>query len=172
MTAREARGRSPVTARELTTFALLAAILLALQVAMAPLPNVELVSLLIVLYTRRYGGKALFILYTFVLLEGVIYGFGMWFINYLYVWTVLWGLTMLCRSMEGLWGWVLVLAAFGFGFGLLCAVPYLFVGGLGYAVSYFISGIPFDLAHGAANAVLGALLFKPLDGLLTRAAGR
>ena len=163
-------AKSPLTVRELTTFALLTAILLALQVAMAPLPNVELVSLLIVLYTRRYGGKALLIVYLFVLLEGLFYGFGLWFVNYLYVWAVLWGLTMLLRRMNGLLGWVILLAAFGLGFGLLCAVPYLFIGGLNTAVAYFISGIPFDLAHGASNAVLGALLFKPLDRLLARAA--
>lgn len=158
------------TARELTTFALLAALLLALQVALAPLPNVELVSLLIALYTRRYGAKALLIVYTFVLLEGFIYGFGLWFVNYLYVWAVLWALAMALRGMKGVAGWVMLLGAYGLGFGLLCAVPYVFIGGFGYAVSYFISGIPFDITHGISNAALAALLFKPLGRALSRAA--
>ena len=162
------KGKSILTARELTTYALLVAILLAVQVVLAPLPNIELVSLLIVLYTRRYHGRALLIIYAFVLLEGLIYGFGLWFVNYLYVWAVLWGLSMLFSKMDGTAGWVLLLAAYGLGFGLLCAIPYLFIGGIGYAVSSFVSGIPFDLAHGLGNAVLAALLFRPLDKLLSK----
>ena len=158
-----------LTVRELTTLALLTALLLALQVAMAPLPNIELVSLLVVLYTRRYGAKALIIIYAFVLLEGLIYGFGLWFVNYLYVWAVLCGLTLLLRNMRSPAGWAMLLGAFGLGFGLLCAIPYAAIGGIGYAVSYFISGIPFDLAHGVGNAALSLLLFRPLDKLMAKA---
>lgn len=161
-----AQKKPLLTVGELTRFALLAALMVALQVALMALPNVELVSLLTVLYTRRYGKKALIILYVFVLAEGLIYGFGLWFINYLYVWTVLWGLTLLFRRMEDLAGWVILLGAYGLGFGLLCAIPYVFIGGPGYAVSYFISGIPFDLAHGLANAVLAAILLRPLKRLM------
>ena len=80
--------------------------------------------------------------------------------------TVLWGLTLLFRRMEDLAGWVILLGAYGLGFGLLCAIPYVFIGGPGYAVSYFISGIPFDLAHGLANAVLAAILLRPLERLM------
>lgn len=163
---RPAQKKPFLTAGEITLFALLAALMVALQVALMALPNVELVSLLTVLYTRRYGKKALIILYVFVLAEGLIYGFGLWFVNYLYVWTVLWGLTLLFRRMEDLVGWVILLGAYGLGFGLLCAIPYVFIGGPGYAVSYFISGIPFDLAHGLANAVLAAILLRPLERLM------
>lgn len=163
---RPTRKRPLLTAGELTLFSLLAALMVALQVALMALPNVELVSLLTVLYTRRYGKRALIILYVFVLAEGLIYGFGLWFVNYLYVWTVLWGLTLLFRRMEDLVGWVILLGAYGLGFGLLCAIPYVFIGGPGYAVSYFISGIPFDLTHGLANAVLAAILLRPLERLM------
>lgn len=163
---RPARKRPLLTAGELTLFSLLAALMVALQVALMALPNVELVSLLTVLYTRRYGKKALIILYVFVLAEGLIYGFGLWFVNYLYVWTVLWGLTLLFRRMEDLVGWVILLGAYGLGFGLLCAIPYVFIGGPGYAVSYFISGIPFDLTHGLANAVLAAILLRALERIM------
>ena len=163
---RPARKRPLLTAGELTLFSLLAALMVALQVALMALPNVELVSLLTVLYTRRYEKKALIILYVFVLAEGLIYGFGLWFVNYLYVWTVLWGLTLLFRRMEDLVGWVILLGAYGLGFGLLCAIPYVFIGGPGYAVSYFISGIPFDLTHGLANAVLAAILLRPLERIM------
>lgn len=157
-----------VSTRELVTLALLTGLTFAVQVVMAPLPNIELVSLLIALYTRRYGKKALLVIYAFALLEGLVYGFGLWFINYLYVWTVLWALAMLVRRTDGVIGWVLLLGGFGLGFGTLCSLPYLFIGGLSMMGSYILSGIPFDLLHAAGNAVLAAILFKPLDKLMTR----
>ena len=69
--------------------ALLADLLLVFQIAFAFLPNIELVSLLIILYTLHLKRKTLFIIYLFALMEGLIYGFGLWWIMYLYVWTIL-----------------------------------------------------------------------------------
>lgn len=165
---RLAKSRAILTAKETVLFAILTALLLALQVALAPLPNIEVVSLLVVLYTLQFGPKTLFILYGFALLEGILYGFGMWFINYLYVWTVLWAVTMALRNMEGTWGWTLVLTAYGLCFGLLCSLPYLLIGGIDMAMSYFVSGIPFDLLHAAGNAVVAAVLFAPLRKLFLK----
>ena len=155
--------------RELVLLALLTALLLVLQVALATIPNVEVVSLLIALYTLCYRKKALAIIYVFVLCEGLIYGFGLWFINYLYVWTVLWGIAMLCRHVKSPVGWAMILALYGFGFGLLCALPYVFIGGLGMAWTYFISGIPFDITHGVSNFIVTLLLFKQLRRLFESA---
>jgi energy-coupling factor transport system substrate-specific component len=157
------------TTRELVLLALLSALLLVLQVALSAIPNVEMVTLLIALYTLHYRHKALAIIYVFVLCEGFIYGFGLWFLNYLYVWAVLWGLVTLCRSIRSPVVWALVLSMYGLGFGLLCAVPYVFIGGAGMAWAYFLSGIPFDLAHGASNLVVTLLLFAPLNRLFTLA---
>lgn len=162
------RGNVRHSALETATLALMTAILLAVQVAFAALPNIEAVSLLIVLYTRRFHRKTLFIIYGFALLEGLLYGFGLWFINYLYVWTVLWLAATWLRHMESTIGWIVLLAAFGLSFGFLCSIPYLFIGGPSMAFSYFISGIPFDLLHCGGNAVLAALLFKPLDRVFTQ----
>ena len=158
--------RQRLSTRELVVMAVLTGLLLAVQVALAALPNIELVSLLIVLYTRRFRLKTLLIIYAFAVLEGLVYGFGMWFINYLYVWTVLWGLTMLLIDMRGTLGWVALLGGFGLGFGALCSLPYLVIGGFPTMATYFLSGIPFDLLHALGNAVLAAALFKPLDQLM------
>ncbi|MDD3335890.1 MAG: hypothetical protein PHI98_10305 [Eubacteriales bacterium] len=157
-----------LNARELVLLALLTALLLAMQVALAALPNIELVSLLIILYTLYYRKKALFVIYAFALCEGLLYGFGLWFINYLYVWTVLWGVTTLCRRVTAPMGWALISAAFGLSFGLLCAIPYLFIGGVPMAWAYFLSGIPFDIAHCAGNLLTALALFKPLNRLFAK----
>lgn len=157
--------RKLIPVRELVLFALLTACLLVVQVALAAVPNVELVSLLIALYTLHYRKKALLILYGFVLGEGLIYGFGLWFVNYLYVWTVLWGLAMLLGKVRSPVAWALILGFYGLSFGLLCAVPYAFIGGLGMAWAYFLNGIPFDVIHAASNLVVTLVLFRPLDRL-------
>ena len=142
--------------------ALLGAILLVVQVALAPLPNIELVSILILVYTLTFGLKALASIYVFVIIEGLIYGFGIWWIHYLYIWTILWAAVMLLKPMGSWIFWTLLLGIYGFCFGALCAIPYLFVGGPGAALAYWISGIPYDIFHCLGNVVAGAVLFKPL----------
>jgi energy-coupling factor transport system substrate-specific component len=155
--------------RELVLLALLSTLMLVLQVALAALPNVEMVSLLVLLYTLHYRKKAIAVIYVFVLCEGLIYGFGLWFINYLYVWTVLWGIAMLCRSVDSPIAWALILGMYGLMFGLLCALPYVFIGGVRMAWAYFLNGIPFDLAHGASNLAIALALFGPLHRLFSMA---
>lgn len=75
--------------REMLLLALLGAMMMATQVALAALPNIHLVAVFVILAALLFGWKSLCSVYIFVLLEGLIYGFSMWFINYLYVWTVL-----------------------------------------------------------------------------------
>ena len=53
-------------------------------------------------------------------------------------------------------------------FGALCAPVYLFSGGLGFAVSWWISGIPFDFMHCAGNFVMALVLVVPLRRQLAR----
>lgn len=67
---------------------ILSALLIIGQVALGFLPNIEVVTLLVIAYTLVFGKKVFFIIYIFVLVEGLIYGFGLWWINYLYVWSV------------------------------------------------------------------------------------
>ena len=155
-------------AREIVILGLMTAMLLLAQVGMSFLPNIELVSLLIIVYTLVFRKKVLFIIYTFVLLEGLIYGFGTWWISYLYVWTVLAGVTWLLRDMESPLGWAIVNAAFGLLFGALTAIVNLFISGIGGMVSYWIAGIPFDLLHCAGNFATALVLYKPLMLLLRR----
>lgn len=155
-------------AREIVILGLMTAILLVAQVGMSFLPNIELVSLLIIVYTLVFRKKVLLIIYAFVLLEGLIYGFGTWWITYLYVWTVLAGITWLLREMESPLGWAIVNAAFGLMFGALTAITNLFISGIGGMVSYWVAGIPFDLLHCAGNFATALVLYKPLTLLLRR----
>ena len=148
--------------RDLVIQALLGAILFAVQVALSPLPNIELVSILCLVYTLTFGVRALGAIYVFVLLEGLLYGFGLWWIMYLYVWAILWGIAMLLRRYDSWLLWSFVLGFYGLAFGALCTIPYFFVGGVGTAVAWWINGIPFDIVHCLGNFASGLMLYRPL----------
>lgn len=148
--------------RELVLLSLLAAMMLATQVALSALPNIHLVGVFVILAALLFGWKSLFSVYIFVLLEGLIYGFGMWFVNYLYVWTILACVAIIFRFQRSRIFWTAVAGIFGLLFGALCAIPYYFVGGWAAAFSYWVAGIPFDLIHCVSNAVLAFVLLQPL----------
>lgn len=140
----------------------------ALQVVMSPLPNIEPVSLLTMVFMVVFGWKGLYPVYVYVVMDILYFGLGTWNINYLYVWAILAVAAFFLRKMESPLGWALLSAGFGLAFGLLCAPASLFMGGWAYAVSWWISGIPFDLMHCAGNFVMALLLFKPLRLLLEK----
>lgn len=150
-------------AKEIVLFGMLGSLLLVVQIGLAFLPNIELISLLIIIYTIKYKKKALYIIYLFALLEGLYYGFGVWWIMYLYVWTVLWLVTMLFRKNTYPLVWAFVSGCFGLGFGALCSIPYFFIGGMHMGIAYWISGIPFDITHCIGNVVVTLFLYKPIN---------
>jgi len=151
-----------LTIKELVLIALLAALLLVSQVGLGFLPNIEVVSLLVILYTLFFKKKTLYIIYIFALLEGLIYGFGIWWIMYLYVWTILWGIATLFREEKNPVIWAFISGFFGLFFGTLCSVPYFITGGVSMGLSWIASGLMMDIIHGVGNFVVALLLFKPL----------
>ena len=154
--------------REVALFGILGALTFGTKVAMSFLPNIEPVSLFVMLYAVVFGRKALYPIYLYVLLEILFYGIHLWNINYLYVWVILALGAWLMRKSENPLAWALLSGVFGLFFGALCAPVYLFSGGLAFAVSWWISGIPFDLLHCAGNFVMALLLFIPLRRLLEK----
>ena len=158
-----------LTLREIILYALLGALLFGVQVALAALPNIELVSTLVIVYTLVLGLKALYPVYVFVGAEILLYGLGLWTVNYLYIWAILvFAVYFLSRFHPHKHLWIAVSAGYGLLFGGFCAIPYLFIGGLPSAFAYWISGLPFDFLHCAGNGALSLLLLSPLRTLLRR----
>lgn len=166
----EEGARARTGARDIAVLAAGAALMIGVQVLMAPLPNIEAVSLLIILLTLSFSYRALWSVAVFVLVEGLIYGFGLWFLSYLYLWPCLVLLTLLFRRMlgESAWAWAVFSGAYGLLFGALYAIVYLFIGGLPLFFSGWVSGIPFDVAHCVGNFAICAALFTPLRRALER----
>ena len=145
----------------------LSAILLIGQVGMSYLPNIEIVSLLIYIYTQVYRKKVFFIIYVFVFLEGCIYCFGLWWFGYLYIWSVLALIVLRSgRQQTSVIMTAVILGAYGLSFGMLYALPYFIAGGWAAGFSYWVSGIPFDLLHCAGNVAVSLICYRPLRTLL------
>ena len=151
---------------------MLGAMTFALQVVMAPLPNIEPVTLLVMLFAVVFGWKSLYAVYVFVMMEVLFHGLGLWNINYLYVWTVLAVAAIWLKNMESPLGWAMVSAVFGLSFGALCGIVDVFIGGFGYAAAKWVSGIPFDLLHCGGNFAMALVLWKPLYQLLQKLKNR
>ena len=157
-----------LTAREICLFGMLAAVTFGAKWVMAPLPNIEPVSLMVMLFGVVFGWKALFPVAVYVMAEILFYGLGPWNFNYLYVWLLLAAVAMLLRRVKNPLLWATVSGFFGLMFGALCAPVDVFIGGVGYAAGKWVSGIPFDLLHCVGNFFMALLLFVPLRKLITR----
>ena len=157
-----------LTVRELVLFAVLGAMTFAAKYVMSFLPNIEPVSLCVMLFAVVFGKKWVYPVYLYVLLEILFYGISLWNINYLYIWAVLGIAAYWLRAMEGRLGWALLSGGFGLLFGALCGIVDVFIGGVSYALTRWVSGIPFDIAHCAGNFFLALLLFVPMRGLLEK----
>lgn len=163
---RSSKGRLNI--RELILFGILGAMTFAMKVVMAALPNIEPVSLCILVYGAVFGYKALYPTYIYVTMEILYFGLGTWNICYLYIWAILVLAAIFLREMKQPLGWALISGIYGLLFGALCAIVDAFIGGVGYAVAKWASGIPFDIAHCIGNFCIALVLFKPLRELLEK----
>ena len=159
---------SKLTIRELVIFGVLGALTFAMKLAMAALPNVEPVTLTLMVYGAVFGLKALYPAYVYVVLEILYFGLGIWNFNYLYIWVIPVVLAIAFRSVKQGLLWAVISGTYGLLFGALCAPVDVLIGGFGYAVTKWISGIPFDIAHGIGNFCIALVLFVPLRKLLEK----
>lgn len=161
-----------LTIREMAVFAMLGALMYASKMIMEVAPNVHLLGVFTIAFTVVYRKKALYPIYTYVLLNGIFCGFATWWIPYLYLWAVLWGATMLLpkRIPEKLRPlvYMLLCAAHGFLFGTLYAPAQALLYGLSFQkmVAWIISGLPWDFVHGVSNFFCG-ILIVPIVKILT-----
>ena len=162
-----------LSVREMCVFSMLGALMFASKIIMELLPNIHLLGMLIVVFTAVYRVKALIPIYIFVAIEGIYSGFSVWWIPYLYIWTVLWAMAMLIRPTwhKGLLAvlYPLVCSLHGFLYGTIYAPAQALIYGFDFdqTVAWIISGIPFDVVHGISNLVAG-LLILPLSTLLLK----
>lgn len=162
-----------ISVKELVIFSMLGALMYSSKVIMEFLPNIHLLGMFTMVYTITYRKKALYPIYIYVFLNGIFAGFASWWIPYLYLWTVLWGVTMLLpRNMPMKVQpivYMVVCAMHGFLFGTLYAPAQAIIFGLSFKgmIAWIIAGLPWDIVHGIGNFFVG-ILIVPLVRLLRR----
>lgn len=162
-------------AQDVATAALMVALIEVFKFFMQAMPNIEMTSFLIILFALRFGRLTYYAIPAFILIEGLIYGFGLWWVMYLYAWPLLALFARAFSRVDSAFFWAMVSGAFGLLFGFLCAIPYFFIGlpggfsaGLVQMFSWWVAGIPFDLIHGISNFALMLALYRPISDLLRR----
>ena len=148
--------------RQLALFAILGALTFGAKFAMSGLPNIEPVSLMVMLFGAVFGTQAVYPIGVYIAMEFLVYGPGLWNLCYLYIWFILAAAAWLLRKMDSALGWAVLSGGFGLAFGLLCAPVDMVAGGAAYALGKVITGIPFDIAHCVGNFVIALTLFCPL----------
>lgn len=160
-----------LTTKEITVFAMLGAVMYASKVIMEFAPNIHLLGVFTVAFTVVYRKKALYPIYTYVILNGIFSGFAAWWIPYLYVWTVLWGAVMLLpknmpKKIQPI-VYMSVCALHGFLFGTLYAPAQAVLFGLNLKgmIAWIAAGLPYDLIHGVSNFFCGMLIVPIISAL-------
>lgn len=169
MNSRQSRN---ATVKEIAVFGMLGALMYASKVIMELIPNVHLIGTFIVAITVIYRKKALYPIYIFVFLTGLLNGFGTWWIPYLYIWTILWGVTMLLpKNMsrkKAVIIYCIVCSLHGFLYGTLYAPFQAIMYNLNFegTIAWIVAGLPYDAIHGVGNLLCG-ILIVPLAELLS-----
>ena len=149
---------------DLLVFTMLGVIMLISKLLMEALPNFHLIGTLVTAYTIVYRKDALKPIYIFVILFGLVYSFGIWWIPYLYIWTILWAMIMLLpKNMSkkvAVPVYMIVSGLHGLLYGTLYAPAQALLYGYDFKtmVAWIIAGFPFDIMHCVGNVVLGLLI--------------
>lgn len=152
---------------------MLGAVMYASKILMDLAPNIHLIGVFIVAFTIVYRQKALYPIYVFVFITGMLSGFAAWWVPYLYIWTVLWGITMLLPKRMTKWMkpfvYMTACALHGFLYGALYAPVQALLFGLNFdgMVAWYLAGLPWDILHGISNFFCG-ILIMPIISILRK----
>ena len=159
--------------REMCIFAMLGSLMFCSKLIMEMLPNIHLLGMFIGAFTVAYGKKALIPIYIFVMITGVYAGFSTWWIPYVYIWAVLWGMFILIpRRIPRKLAMVVyptVSCIHGVLFGVLYAPTQALIFGFNFeqTLAWIGAGFAFDILHGIGNFAAGFLIL-PLSDLMIR----
>ena len=162
-----------LTVKDIAVFGMLGAMMFASKIAMEIIPNVHLLGVFTIAITVVYRQKALYPLAIFVFILGLYAGFALWWIPHIYLWVVLWGITMLLpKRMPPKIApivYMIVCSLHGLLYGILYAPSQALLFGLDFQgmITWIIAGLPWDLVPGVSN-LIGGLLICPIVALLTR----
>ena len=155
---------------DIAQIGLMVAVIEVSKLALSSMPNIELTSFWLIMFTIFFGWKIIAVVPAFILIEGAFYGVHLWWIMYLYAWPLLVFVAWLFRKNTSAILWAIISGTFGLCFGALCSIPYFFIGmssgglaaGLRAAFTWWVAGIPWDFIHCVGNFVIMLVLYHPI----------
>ena len=170
------KNKTKITIQDICLIGMMVAVIEVCKVALSFLPNIELTTFWLIMFTLFFGRKIMLVVPVFILIEGCIYGFNTWWIMYLYAWPLLVLFTWMFRKQESIWFWSILSGLFGLFFGLLCSFPYVVIGtvdggvqnGLYAGFTGWVAGISCDIVHCVGNFVLMTVLYHPVRLLMLK----
>ena len=83
------QGRLTIGIQDIALIGMMTAVIEVSKLALSFLPNIELVTFWIIMFTLFLGTKTIYAIAAFILIEISLYGVQTWVIMYLYMWPVL-----------------------------------------------------------------------------------
>ncbi len=165
-----------VAIKDITLIAMLVAIIEVCKVALSFLPNIELTTFWLIIFTIYFGRKIVFVVPVFIVIEGAIYGIHLWWIMYLFAWPLLVFICYMFKKCKSVWFWSIFSGTFGLFFGALCTIPHIIVGafssglstGIRLGIAWWIAGIPWDIVHCIGNFILMLVLYQPISYVIKK----
>lgn len=176
MGSKNSKNSLKISIQDIALIGMMTAVIEVSKLMLSFLPNVELVTFWIIMFTLFFGPKVIYAIIVFNLIEISIYGVQTWVIMYFYIWPLLALIVYLFRKQNSLWFFSILSGLFGLLFGAFGSLPYIVIGavdggirsGLLMAFNWWVAGIPFDIVHGVANFAIMSVLYVPVRALLVR----
>lgn len=168
--------KTPLAVKDIAMIGMMCAVIEVCKVALMGLPNIELTTFWIIMFTLYFGCKVFYVIPVFILIEGAMFGFGIWWIMYLYMWPMLAVVTGFFKKSDSVWTFSILSGLFGLLFGFFCAIPYVVIGisdngitgGLYAGFAWWVAGIPWDFIHCAGNIILMFILYRPVRNIMNK----
>lgn len=166
----------PYYIKRIALIAVFSAMLTGAKFALSWIPNVEIVTLLLVVFAYSYGIKyAMPVAVVFSLTDILIYGFGYWVLSYIIHWNALVLAICILKNKgvksEYIYALAVCIMTFLFGFSSSFIDVSLSGGFINFGsrfLTYYIAGAVFYIVHIACNTVFVLILFKPLSDVAVK----
>ncbi len=156
--------------KDIAQIGIMVAVIEASKFALSGMPNIELTSFWLIMFTVFFGWKIVAVVPVLILLEGSLYGVHLWWIMYSYIWPILVAISWFFRKNTSAVFWAILSGLFGLCFGFMCSFPYFVIGasaggfaaGVRSAITWWVAGIPWDFIHCAGNFTIMLVLYHPI----------
>lgn len=155
---------------KLTLIAMLGALAVIGRIAFASVPNVQPVTVIIIITGIVLGvWPALMLAFVITFVTNMLLGMGIWSVWQVVCWSVIGILSGIFSSFltsKGLLRLIIFAILSGYLYGLLISIPTYEITGKFWP--YYIAGLPFDTNHAIGNGIFIAFLYKPLSQLMKK----